>query len=216
MNKIILIRHGEAEHLVRKMTGGWTDLPLTELGEKQAFRTGKELKEIFEREEKQFRITFYSSDLQRAERTARIIVENAGLCVPVIKRMELRELNNGIAKDLSLADAKKIRQPVTEPAIDWVPYPEAESWKMMHQRLASFMDSINTHSDELSIILSHSNAIICIINWWLGFEDDETLTKISYKINPCSITILDRDEWDCRRIIKLNMTCHIKDLEGKS
>ncbi len=29
---IILVRHGESESNVGKLTGGWTDTPLTELG----------------------------------------------------------------------------------------------------------------------------------------------------------------------------------------
>ncbi len=29
IKELILLRHGESEHLVRGLTGGWTDTPLT-------------------------------------------------------------------------------------------------------------------------------------------------------------------------------------------
>ena len=44
MKELFLIRHGEAEHQVRGMTGGWTDTKLTELGKKQALKTSQKLK----------------------------------------------------------------------------------------------------------------------------------------------------------------------------
>ena len=33
---IILVRHGEAEHMISDLTGGWTDSHLTEAGRAQA------------------------------------------------------------------------------------------------------------------------------------------------------------------------------------
>jgi broad specificity phosphatase PhoE len=35
MRELLLVRHGESEHLVRGISGGWTDLPLTALGRRQ-------------------------------------------------------------------------------------------------------------------------------------------------------------------------------------
>ena len=32
---IIIVRHGQSEHHVRGLTGGWTDTPLTALGHGQ-------------------------------------------------------------------------------------------------------------------------------------------------------------------------------------
>jgi broad specificity phosphatase PhoE len=78
--------------------------------------------------------------LVRASETANIIGE--GFSMDPIYCAELRELNNGLAANLSAEEAKKISNPITKPVIDWVPYPQAESWRMMYTRLSAFMDSI--------------------------------------------------------------------------
>jgi len=43
MHELILVRHGEAGHLVSDLTGGWTDSSLTERGKRQAERLGPAL-----------------------------------------------------------------------------------------------------------------------------------------------------------------------------
>ena len=40
------MRHGEAEHLVKDLTGGWSDTSLTELGHKQAQATAEYLERL--------------------------------------------------------------------------------------------------------------------------------------------------------------------------
>lgn len=44
MDTLLLVRHGEAEHHVREITGGWTDTCLTERGREQASRLALRLK----------------------------------------------------------------------------------------------------------------------------------------------------------------------------
>lgn len=71
MKELVLVRHGEPEHLVKGMVGGWTDLPLTDRGRKQIEITANRLKDLFES-----RIEIiYSSDLVRASESAKIIQE---------------------------------------------------------------------------------------------------------------------------------------------
>ena len=69
MKELVLVRHGEAEHMVKGISGGWTDLPLTDRGKKQIEITANRLKELFES-----RIEIiYTSDLMRASESAKII-----------------------------------------------------------------------------------------------------------------------------------------------
>jgi len=44
--RLLFVRHGKAEHHVRRLTGGSTDLPLTGLGRLQAERAAHRLKEL--------------------------------------------------------------------------------------------------------------------------------------------------------------------------
>ena len=50
MKELILVRHREAEHLTKRIIGGWTDLLLTDKGRRQIKLTGKRLKELLDNE----------------------------------------------------------------------------------------------------------------------------------------------------------------------
>lgn len=87
LKELILIRHGESEHLIRDLTGGWTDCPLTDLGRLQADTVAKALaaKGVSRG------TILLSSDLQRARETTAAIEMHTGLKAKY--HMELRELN---------------------------------------------------------------------------------------------------------------------------
>ena len=98
---ILLIRHGEADHHVKELTGGWTDSALTVLGQKQFQQladclawdfSGRSLPRIV------------SSDLQRARTGAEIIARKLG-AEPVECFSFLREKNNGKAAGLNKKEA---------------------------------------------------------------------------------------------------------------
>ena len=59
MKTILLIRHGEALHHIQNMTGGWSDVPLTNKGLEQAGKVGQRLQELVEGEP----VAILSSDL---------------------------------------------------------------------------------------------------------------------------------------------------------
>ena len=204
MKEVICVRHGQSEHMVAGLTGGWTDTPLTELGKKQAEYTGQKLRYL-----RDSPFQFYSSDLLRASQTAEII--GGILSIPPILVKDLREHNKGVARNLKREEAEKIRCPLTEPIIDWIPYPEAESWRMLHNRVVSFMKKIRTEGD-IALIVTHSLVIISAIHWWLEFGED-IMTRVSYDIDLCSITKLRINSWGEKTISKLNDTAHLLPLD---
>ena len=69
MITLILVRHGEAEHNISNLTGGWSQTNLTHKGIQQSKVLAKRLKK--ELNKKTIRIV--SSDLTRAKETAEII-----------------------------------------------------------------------------------------------------------------------------------------------
>lgn len=120
MDKIVVIRHGEAEHMLTGTVGGWTDTKLTERGKAQALQTGHRLSTLLNPHADD--VAFYCSDLKRTRETADIIGQV--LDVPPLARPELRDLNNGIAANKTQHESKSLALPKTEPLLDWVRYPE--------------------------------------------------------------------------------------------
>ena len=128
MRRVLLVRHGESEHHIRGMTGGWTDLPLTKLGKEQAIRTAKRVRELVADGD----AAVFASDLLRALMTAEPICRLLSVAMNPVP--ELREFNNGVAAGLSLSAAKAIEIPPAGDPVDWQPYPGAETWRAMTAR----------------------------------------------------------------------------------
>jgi probable phosphoglycerate mutase len=199
LKELFLIRHGEAEHLVRNLTGGWTDVPLTELGCEQAHRTGRRLLEMLGNDP----FAFYCSDLRRARQTAEIIAGQVGQ-EPVAVHA-LRDINNGLAAYRTRDDARAMRTPVSTPMQDWVPYPGGESWRMVRQRVEPFMDGLDT---ERVVIVSHFVVLSVIVQWWWQLPD-ERIDATSLDLDPCSLTHLRVDKYGARVIVRLNDGSHL-------
>ena len=159
MKELVLVRHGEAEHLIKGIIGGWTDLPLTDREKRQVKLTSKRLRELFES-----RIEImYTSDLKRAKESAEIILED--LDIPLVIDSQFRELNLGISKDMTREEAKKIEIPQSEPLLDWKPYPESESWRMLQNRVSIAMAQLEQKSEDVVLIVGHGNVNSAIIEW---------------------------------------------------
>jgi len=205
MKELFLIRHGEAEHQVHEMSGGWTDTKLTELGKKQALKTGQKLRVTLKH--KNFQM--YSSDLIRASETAEIIGKI--LNSPVLVNSDLREINLGSATNKTLKEAALLELPMTEPILDWIPYTGGENWRMMKNRVYSFMNKINNYGYDTILIITHGNPMIVLVFWWLKLPEE---IIISFEFSNCSITELNINEWGERTIVKLNDTSHLVSLES--
>jgi len=199
LKELFLIRHGEAEHLVRNLTGGWTDVPLTELGREQARRTGLRLKELLGADS----FAFYCSDLLRTQQTAGIIADALGQ--GAIVSHHLRDINNGLAAYRTRDEARAMRRPFSQPVQDWVPYPNGESWRMVRKRVEPFMESLQA---ERVVIVSHYVVLSVIVQWWWQL-DDAKIEATSLDIDPCSLTHLRVDKFGARVMVRLNDTGHL-------
>ena len=205
MDELILVRHGQSEQLVQGLTGGWTNTRLTDLGKKQAEQTGYRLKSFVQSRTP----VLYASDLDRAVETAQIIGKILGI-TPLYDE-SLRELNWGIAIDMTLEAAQKLELPKTKPLIDWVPFTGAESRRMLFERLAKFLNAIDEKRDELVIIVSHGNAIRSCIYWWLEIPVTKQ-SQFDFDINTCSITHLRINDWEEKTLSVLNSSDHLLSL----
>lgn len=207
---IVIVRHGQSEHHVRKLTGGWTDTPLTEIGREQARRVAARLKaEMGNRE-----ITLYTSDLVRAGETAQHIAEAFGVQPVVDDR--LREHNNGEAANLTIEEARS-RYPAwfVEGASLWTgdsepPAPGAETGAEFYRRCASFLDSLPP-AGPVPVIVTHGGSILCLVARWLLIEPHD-IAPIGFAASTTSITVLTGHPF--REVERLNDASHLAGMPG--
>jgi len=95
MNRLlVLARHGQSEWNLKNLFTGWKDPGLTDLGIEEARNAGRRLKEMGV----QFDVAF-TSDLSRAQRTCKLILEEIGQ--PDLKTIANQALNERDYGDLS-------------------------------------------------------------------------------------------------------------------
>lgn len=205
METVILIRHGEAEHMVSDLTGGWSQTPLTEIGRSQV----RALATRLERDLEGFDYAFYCSDLKRARQTADIIAEAVGR-EPIPSR-ELREFNNGVAAGRAKEEVAHLYRPPSDPIMDWQPYPEAETWRRFYRRIASFMDGLHASEDRPALIVSHGGTIVNQVAWWLRL-DEASLSYTTFHTSPASLSVLNVTPLNERALERLNDAAHLHKL----
>jgi 2,3-bisphosphoglycerate-dependent phosphoglycerate mutase len=95
---LVLVRHGQSQWNLENRFTGWIDVPLSELGEKEARQAGEKLKDYH------LDVAFTSA-LQRAQRTLGIIFHVTGLKdIPVYMDQALNERHYGGLQGLNKAE----------------------------------------------------------------------------------------------------------------
>lgn len=100
---LVLLRHGESQWNLENRFTGWVDVPLTEKGRQEAHVAGRRLRETG--------IPFarcFTSDLQRAQETLRIALEEMGASdLPIERDKALNERHYGDLQGLDKAETAK-------------------------------------------------------------------------------------------------------------
>lgn len=208
MNRLILIRHAQSEHHIRGLTGGWTDTPLTSLGQAQAKALAARCRQFFADTPS---LRLYSSDLLRAAQTAGHVA--AALGIECHLEPGLREISNGIAIGMTWEEAKQIALPETDPLRDWIPYPEAESWAMMTRRVHAAMERIAASCPCTAIVVTHGHAAGAVISWWLRL-DERCRSGIAFELDPTSISESGVNSRQERTVVRVNDTAHLDQLQA--
>jgi len=197
------VRHGESEHHVKGLTGGWTDTRLTELGRQQISATADHFRACGLPS-----VALYCSDLQRAMESA--VIMGSALGSTPVPMPELRELNNGDTAGLTLTEAARIQNPEPksedrEAMLDWRPYKDAETWREMTHRVASALAKIENTDAQATIIVGHANSGQALIQEWLKLP---VQLAIAFQFDPASVTELRINQWGEREIVRLNASYH--------
>jgi probable phosphoglycerate mutase len=153
---LLLVRHGQTTWNAERRWQGWADAPLSELGERQALDAAAHLAGFgFTRA--------CASDLQRARRTAELIVgaDGLGLGVEVVLEPGLRERNvgafSGHTMDEILERWPECFDPETKRLLQ---VPEGESDDDLFARtVPALIDLALRFPDDRLLVVSHGGVI---------------------------------------------------------
>lgn len=194
--KVYLIRHGQSEANLNKMHAGWSDTPLTLLGESQA-RCTRPLIEGIEFSK------IYVSDLIRARKTAEIIFGG--------KDMEfskaLREINMEKISNTPYSELERMYgSTYIECRKKWDFSPlGCESVSSFMARTGSFFDALERNSAELEnvAIVAHAGIIRSLAHRVIGIDFADRYTM---KIDNASVSVLEYLHESGWRILHWNYT----------
>ncbi len=199
---LMLIRHAQSEHHVKKLTGGWTDTDLTELGRRQAAALSARLQQDLSG----LPVRLISSDLKRAVQTAEIIAQ--GLKLDFSLEPGLRDYNNGIAASMEIAVADQLRAPYPSDRMAWRSHPGAESWGEFFERICRTLEALPDFPG-VTVIVTHSGTINGALLWWLDLKPHyPDRPWVCCAVLPASITILGHHEGESE-IICVNDYSHL-------
>ena len=165
MANLILIRHGQSVWNASNRFTGWTDVDLSDKGVIEAEEAGRQLSDI--------RIdVVHTSDLIRAQRTAKIVMqqnESSGEDVPTRYDWRLNERHYGALQGLNKAETAEKHG--AEQVQIWrrsfdVPPPEGESLEMTAERtIPYFTEEIlpDLESGKNVLVSAHGNSLRSIV-----------------------------------------------------
>lgn len=176
MSVLVLIRHGQSQWNLENRFTGWTDVPLSERGEKDAHTAGKVLRQ------KGFHFDVaYTSRLIRASETSRILLEELGQSsISTIADAVLNERNYGSLQGLNKAEsAAKFGQ---EQVSKWrrgysTRPPEGESIEDCVARTTPyFVEHIlpHVHRGENVLVTAHGNSMRPMVKYLENLSPEET------------------------------------------
>ena len=203
---LYLVRHGEAESNRDGRFGGWSPVPLTDLGRQQATITAAELR----RREPTVLVT---SDVPRARETAAPIAEALGL----EPRLEpgLRERSLGIFDGLSFAEAEARYPDVWKrlAARDSAAVPEGgETPDQVYARVGAALERVLTdHPGQKIAVVTHGLALFHAFAYVCGMGVPHGDMPVFVLVDNCSISQFEHkaQRW---RIVSINDTAHLRDL----
>tara|TARA_Y100000310_G_scaffold137432_1_gene136287 strand:+ start:7197 stop:7793 length:597 start_codon:yes stop_codon:yes gene_type:complete len=197
--KIILVRHGETEENKKKISQGWMDSRLSEIGLEQARKVAGFLKDE--------KIDLcYSSDLVRASKTAEEILKFQKKAKLILDK-RLREQDKGIHEGKPFGESQK---EIDRLGIEWHEYkPEnGESFDELLVRVREcFKEVAEKHVGKTCLIVTHGGCLSCL----LCHINNEPLGQIrKYSHGNTGVTYLELGEDGKWNVVKLNCVGHLE------
>jgi broad specificity phosphatase PhoE len=195
--QVLLLRHGATDWNLQGRCQGATDLDLNDAGIRQA-------EAIAERLSHEKINAIYSSNLKRAQQTARLVSRPHSLSITIEE--DVRELDHGVLEGLTFNDIKEnfpafIQKWRTEPAEIQVPGGEKlidvaqRAWTGLHRILQRHQ------ADDTVVVVSHNFPILGIVCRITGTHLNQYR---SFHVDPGGITRLKHNGGDRWLITQIN------------
>lgn len=204
---VVIVRHAESEHHIKRLSGGWTDTPITERGHQQAHLVAERLRS----ELGDVPVRLFTSDLIRTQETAQHIADAFG--VEPIQDERLREFNNGEAAGLTIEEVDRRWPRIAGPmSLDERPWPGCETWREFYERAGAFLDTLDLEG-LLPIVVTHGGTLFVLVARWLGLPP-ELMKAVNFHAHVTSITVLKRPGNGLSEVERLNDVSHLAGLDG--
>jgi len=206
MRNVYVVTHAQSLRHIERRVGGWYDTSLTDLGRKQAEKTGQFLKSAIDSTD----VQLFSSDLKRAAETAEIIGKH--LQKPVTLDSRLREMSYGDAegKPQSWFKDQIKPQPTDGNRLDHRVYTGAESRIEVAEGVSAALTDILEKGARDTVIVSHGFASTFLIMAWMKIPADH-MDYCNLPAKPGSVTMLHEDDlFGSRSVTYLCNTAHLK------
>ena len=184
------------------------DVPLSELGERQAAALGRW---IAEQPEDARPTVVWTSPYVRAQQTARIAVETAGLELPVVVDERLREREFGVLDGLTRRGITAQYPEESERRAQIGKFyhrpPGGESWVDVAQRLRAVLDEIRMDARGERVLLVAHQVVVLLTRYVVEGMDEKTILDIDHEgeVANCSVTSYALDEAEGRlRLVRYN------------
>lgn len=194
--KLILIRHGETVGNVRGVIQGHTPGTLTERGKEQARKVAERLKD--EKVD-----VIYSSDLKRAEDTAKEIARYHPE-TPLNFTREVRERSYGELEGVSRKDAG-LGPKDTAQLLD---IKEGETLNEFYRRGKRFLERVRgEHPDDTVVVVAHGGMIVVLTQVVMNRPPGDF--SIVEKPKNAALNVFDIREDGNHRVRMMNSTEHL-------
>ncbi|MGH7986193.1 MAG: histidine phosphatase family protein [Candidatus Binataceae bacterium] len=168
MGKLIMVRHGESEgNRDRRFTLS-PEVPITELGRRQAYDAAAVIARRFHPR------LILSSPFRRARQTSDIIAESLKLPIEVVHDLHERDLGRLKGESYDALREAVRQDPVYDPHQGWLWKPEGgESYEDVRQRVVAVIEQIRTrYPDDELVVVSHGGVMLSmwahVIGHWAG------------------------------------------------
>ena len=198
--RIYLVRHGETEANIKKVTQGHTDSPLTPLGLEQIERLSRRLSSVPLQQ-------CYASDLGRAKETALAIMQSHPE-VPVHFTPLLREQDVGVYDGKPYKQLMKAQRAFEDFFLRFTPK-GGEASDAWYRRISGFYEElVKKHPDERVLVVSHGGSLAVMLMYVLtvlGTKDN----FYDLQMANAALTILNGNNGSLDLIVH-NCTKHLE------
>jgi probable phosphoglycerate mutase len=199
--RLILVRHGQTNHNRDSIALGRDDVPLNDLGLRQAEALGDYLAT-------ETIAAIYTSPLQRAARTAQAIASRHGIDVTTeddLVEMEVGELDGLPYPQIRQRYPGVIERWLSESGPEH-PFPGGESLVQVAERAWSAAQRLGAvHAQDTVVAVTHNFVILCLLTRALGL-DLAKFRRLKHEVASVSVIEFAGER---TTVVSINDRCHL-------